>query len=123
MNRKHFLIVLTIVATTGLPLAAQWPLTEKVDLDSLYRIKEEGLQRSKVMEIASYLTDVYGPRLTGSPNVRAAADWAEKSMKDWGLVNVHEERWPCGRGWQNVRPFARIVPPQPSSPIAPPRAR
>jgi carboxypeptidase Q len=57
------------------PLAAQWPATEKPDLDAIYRIKDEGLQRSKVMEIESFLTDVYGPRLTGSPDIKEAADW------------------------------------------------
>ena len=66
-------------------------MTEKLDLDAIYRIKDEGLQRSKVMEIESYLTDVYGPRLTGSPNIKEAGDWAMKTMKDWGLANVHEE--------------------------------
>src|SRR5215217_1548421 len=74
-----------------LPLAAQWPATEKVDLDGVYRIKDEGLSRSKVMEIESYLTDVYGPRLTGSPNIKEAGDWAMKTMKEWGLANVHSE--------------------------------
>src|SRR5713226_7932592 len=85
------------------PLGAQFPWTEKVDLDAMYRIKEEGLQRSKVMEIESYLTDIYGPRLTGSPNLNAATDWAQKTMKEWGLANVHVESWPFGRGWQNER--------------------
>src|SRR4029077_9486146 len=82
-------------------LAAQWSSAEKPDLDAIYRIKEEGFQRSKVMEIESYLTDVYGPRLAGSPNIKEAADWAQKTMKEWGLANVHLETWPFGRGWQN----------------------
>jgi hypothetical protein len=43
------------------------------------------------MEIESYLTDVYGPRLTGSPNIKEAADWAQKTMKEWGLANVKTE--------------------------------
>src|SRR6202048_4411148 len=93
----------------GLPVAPEWPITEKLDLDAIYRIKEEGLQRSTVMEIESYLTDVYGPRLTGSPNIKEAADWAEKTMKDWGLTNVHLEMWPFGRGWQNPRFIANAV--------------
>jgi hypothetical protein len=103
----HRTLVSTTALTTviallvGLPLAADWPVTEKLDFDAIYRIKEEGLQRSKVMEIESYLTDVYGPRLTGSPNMKEAADWATKTMKDWGLANVHLESWPFGRGWQN----------------------
>ena len=62
----------------GLPLAAQWQGTEHLDSDAIYRIKDEGLQRSKVMEIESYLTDVYGPRLTGSPNIKEAADWPRR---------------------------------------------
>ena len=83
-------LVLTAVLSllVGLPLTAQWAITEKLDLDAIYKIKDEGLQRSKVMEIESYLTDVYGPRLTGSPNIKEAADWAQKTMKDWGLANV-----------------------------------
>jgi hypothetical protein len=99
--RRTFATTALIAVLVGLPLAADWPVTEKLDLDAIYRIKEEGLQRSKVMEIESYLTDVYGPRLTGSPNIREAADWAQKTLKDWGLVNVHLETWPFGRGWQN----------------------
>src|SRR5207344_2223046 len=94
------------------PLAADWPVTEKLDLDALYRIKDEGLQRSKVMEIESYLTDVYGPRLTGSPSMKEAADWATRTMKDWGLANVHLESWPFGRGWQNQSFAAMAVTPR-----------
>ena len=96
----------------GLPLAADWPVTEKLDLDAVYRLKQEGLQRSKVMEIESYLTDVYGPRLTGSPNIKEAADWAQKTMKEWGLANVHLESWPFGRGWQNRRFVAVALTPR-----------
>jgi carboxypeptidase Q len=106
----------------GLPVTADWPITEKVDLDAIYRIKEEGLQRSTVMEIESYLTDVYGPRLTGSPNIKEAADWAEKTMKDWGLTNVHLEMWPFGRGWQNQRFIANAVTPRAYPLIAFPKA-
>jgi len=68
-SRTPFLVAL-LAALPVLPLAAQLSVNEKTDLDAVYRIKEEGLQRSKVMEITSYLTDVYGPRLTGSPNFK-----------------------------------------------------
>ena len=95
--RRSFLTAV-FVAVLAFPITAQWPPTEKVDLDAVYRIKEEGLQRSKVMEIASYLTDVYGPRLAGSPNIKDASDWAQKTMKEWGLANVHAEPFPFGRG-------------------------
>ena len=104
-------LVVAFAVVVGLPLAAQWP-AERIDFDAVYRIKEEGLQRSKVMETESYLTDVYGPRLTGSPNIREAADWAQKTLKTWGLANVHLETWPFGRGWQNQRFVAIAVTPR-----------
>ena len=99
--RRTFATAALMSALVGLPLAADWPVAEKIDLDAVYRIKEEGLQRSKVMELESYLTDVYGPRLTNSPGIKEAAEWAQKTMKEWGLVNVRTEPWPFGRGWQN----------------------
>jgi len=111
-----------LLVSFPLPLSAQWPITEKLDLDAIYRIKDEGLQRSKVMEIESYLTDVYGPRLTGSPNIKEAGEWAMKTMKDWGLANVHEESWPFGRGWQNQRFTANAVTPRAYPLIAYPKA-
>jgi len=122
--KMHRTLALTamIAVAVGLPLAADWPTTEKIDLDAVYRIKEEGLQRSKVMEIESYLTDVYGPRLTGSPNIREAADWAQKTMNEWGLANVHLETWPFGRGWQNQRIVASAVSPRAYLLIAYPKA-
>src|SRR5438045_9679255 len=110
----HRTLALTAVMAllVGLPIAADWPITEKIDLDAIYRIKDEGLQHSKVMEVESYLTDVYGPRLTGSPNIKEAADWAQKTMTAWGLANVHFETWPFGRGWQNQRFVALATAPR-----------
>ncbi|HEY1912047.1 MAG TPA: M20/M25/M40 family metallo-hydrolase [Vicinamibacterales bacterium] len=120
--RRTFALALVAALVAGLPVAAQWQATEHLDLDAIYRIKDEGLQRSKVMEIESYLTDVYGPRLTGSPNIREAADWSMKTMKDWGLTNVHLETWPFGRGWQNQRFTANAVTPRAYPLIAYPKA-
>src|SRR5258706_8967404 len=120
--RRTFALSGLIAVLIGLPLAAQWPGAEKVDLDAIYRIKDEGLQRSKVMEIESYLTDVYGPRLTGSPNIKEAADWAQKTMKEWGLANVKTEAWPFGRGWQSQRFVANAVTPRAYPLIAYPKA-
>src|ERR1035438_804949 len=74
---------------------------EKVDLNTIHRIKEEALGRnSKVMDHAFYLTDVNGPRLQSSKGYRAAADWAVKRLQEYGLSNVHLEKWaPFGKGW------------------------
>ena len=61
---------------------------EPVDLDAITRIKAEGFERSQVMDMAWWLTEVHGPRLTNSPQMRAAADWTVKKLTEWGLANV-----------------------------------
>jgi carboxypeptidase Q len=73
---------------------------DKVDLAVLAQIKTEAFQNSKVMENLFYMSEVYGPRVTNSGNHRAAAEWAMKQMKEWGLQNVHLEKFPFGYGWQ-----------------------
>ena len=108
-----------LVATTLLALASPAFAQEKVDAVAIDKIKSEGLERSQVMEIASWLTDVYGPRLTGSPNIKQAGDWAVKQLSGWGLVNARLEPWGnFGRGWTNEFISARIVSPAPSAIIA-----
>jgi hypothetical protein len=91
-------------------VAALLPFTaalaqEKVDLPTIERIKNEEMNNSHVMEIMSWLSDVYGPRLTWSPNIVRAREWAMGEMKQWGLANVHAESWdtPAGLGWQNQK--------------------
>lgn len=77
-------------------LAAQ----ETVDLAVVHQIKSEAFQNSKVMEHLEYLTDLYGPRLTASPEFKQAADWALKRLESYGLANGHLEKWgPFGRSW------------------------
>jgi len=122
MKRRSFAVTVMLAVLSMLPLAAQPPAAERPDLDAVFRIKDEGLQRSKVMEIESYLTDVYGPRLTGSPEIKEAADWTERTMKEWGLANVHREAWPFGRGWQNQKTVAMAVSPRAYPLIAYPKA-
>jgi carboxypeptidase Q len=96
-----------LMAITFAPLSAQQ--AERVDLDAIYKIKEEGFARSRVMDIMSWLTDVYGPRLTNSPGFRKAGDWAVKEMTSWGLANVKLQPFgPFGRGWSNDR-FAMMA--------------
>jgi hypothetical protein len=99
------------------PVSAQQP-TEKVDYEAIYKIKDEGFQRSKVMEITSWLTDVYGPRVTNSPGFRKAGEWAVKEMTGWGLSNVKLEPWgPFGRGWSNDKFYAMVTTPGGSFPL------
>lgn len=96
---KKILLVAPLLFLAPLLSVAQQ--TEKVDLNTIHRIKEETLGRnSKVMDHVFYLTDVNGPRLQNSKGYRAAADWAVKRLKEYGLANVHLEKWgPFGKGW------------------------
>ena len=76
------------------------------------RIREEGLTRSQVMDHLSWLTDVYGPRLTGGPQILQASDWALAKFAEWGLTNPHRETFAFGKGWSLVRFNAQMVEPQ-----------
>jgi carboxypeptidase Q len=93
------------------------------DPSVISRFEDEGSQRSHVMEVMGYLTDVYGPRLTNSPNIREAGEYAVKTLTSWGLANVHEESWgPFGRGWSNEMMEANEIAPQHFPLIAYPKA-
>ncbi len=99
------------------PISAQ-QAPERVDFDAIYKIKEEGFQRSRVMEITSWLTDVYGPRLTNSPGFRKAGEWAVKEMTSWGLANAKLEPFgPFGRGWANEKFLLTATTPGGSFPV------
>src|SRR6187402_8303 len=93
------------------------------DSAMMKRIREEGLQRSKVMETAFYLTDVSGPRLSGSPGLKRAQDWAVNQLKIWGLVNAKREPWgKFGKGWEVQKNYAAITEPYYHAIIAIPKA-
>jgi hypothetical protein len=84
----------------------------QTDADVLGRIRQEEGSHSQIMRTVHYLTDVYGPRLTGSPNVKAADEWAITQMADWGFVNGHLEPWEFGHaGWTNEKLSAHIISP------------
>lgn len=96
---------------------------EPVDLEAIYRIKQEGLGGSQVMEIVGSLTDVHGPRLTNSPQFRRAAEYAVGLLEDWGLEDARLEPWgEFGRGWSNERFVAHVVEPVPFPLIGYPKA-
>jgi carboxypeptidase Q len=103
------LVLVAFMAALPSVLVAQ---AEKLDLAALARIRDEGLLRSQVMDHISWLADVYGPRLTGSPQIQQASEWAMKSFREWGLANVHQEKWAFGKGWSLVRFSAHMIEPQ-----------
>ena len=116
--RKHAsALAVFVMLLVVLPLAAQAP--SQADLYAIYQIKDEGFNRSQVMDIMSYLSDVYGPRLTNSPDIKEAATWTTGKMNDWKLANVHLEPWgPFGRGWSNERISVQVISPRPFPLIA-----
>ena len=82
-----------------------------------------GAEASQVMATLSYLTDVIGPRLTGSPGLKRANEWTCQTLNKWGLANAHLEAWgPFGRGWTLKRFSAQVVEPQCIPLIAFPKA-
>ena len=91
--------------------------------DPIVRIKDEGLNRSQVMNTLSYLSDVIGPRLTGSPNMKRANEWTRDQLTKWGLQNAHLEAWgPFGRSWVLKDFSAQVIAPQTIPLIAYPKA-
>jgi hypothetical protein len=85
---------------------------EKLDYAAIASIRDEGLNRSQVMDHIGWLTDVFGPRLTGGPGIKQASDWAIGKFTEWGLANPHRETFAFGKGWSLVRFSAHLLEPQ-----------
>lgn len=85
---------------------------ERLDRDVIWKIRREATDNSQIMRTLSVLTDVYGPRLTGSPNLRKAQDWIVQRTTSWGLKNAHLEEWDFGApGWLNEKTAVHLVSP------------
>src|SRR5580704_16425298 len=110
-------LAFVVVLLSVLPLAGQAPSNS--ELYAIHQIREEGFSNSRVMEIISYLSDVYGPRLTNSPDIKEAAKWTTDKMNEWKLASVRLEPWgPFGRGWSNQRTNVQVISPRPFPLIA-----
>ena len=116
MKRIAILITLIIISISAY---AQ----ENIDYEALNKIKEEGLKNSKIEEIAFYLTDFSGPRLSNSPGLKTASDWAVEKMKSWGMANAKLEPWgEFGKGWQVEKSYVAMTKPYYMPFIAIPKA-
>ena len=102
-------------------LAATTAAQSPIDLGTISRIKQEALTRSRVMEHVGWMSDVYGPRFTGTPNFQRASEWAMKQLTEWGLANVRQERFAFGQGWRVERFSAHLIAPEPQPIIGYPR--
>ena len=116
---RRILLASVLVVMLTISAFAQEP----VHWDAVGKIRAEGLERSQVMEIARQMTDVYGPRLSGSPLMREAEEWAKSQMEEWGLVNTALEPWgDFGIGWTNDYTSVHMLEPRYSPIIAYPKA-
>jgi hypothetical protein len=113
MRRRSLLTLFLSTSLLALPATAPAQVAqESVDLSVVERIREEGLERSRIPELARYLTEVNGPRLTGSPGMKRANDWTAETFRKWGLQGVSVEPWgEFGRGWEQVDYKGRILTP------------
>jgi hypothetical protein len=105
---RRSIATLVLLAATA-ALAAQ---SAEPDLQAIVRIRDEAIRRSQVMDHLWWLTEVYGPRPTGSPAYAQAAEWLMKRLGEWGLQNIRQERFPFGQGWTVERFSAHLVTPQ-----------
>jgi carboxypeptidase Q len=104
--RKQFLTAIFFTFTFA--LLAQ----EKLDQEMIQKIRTEGLNNSRVMDIAFQLTDVAGPRLMNSPGYLRAANWAKSALTQWGLENASLESWgDWGKGWELQRSYVAMTAP------------
>lgn len=114
-NQSHRILLRGGAALAALALGVS-PLMvrgQAVDLEMTDRIVDEGQRRGEVMEIARYLSDEIGSRLTNSPGARKAEAWTQEKFRGWGLANVHKEGFPFGRGWWMERASVRMIAPRP----------
>ncbi len=116
--------VLVCLALAGASVrAADIPASPEPN-EAISRIKDQGLTtNSQIMATLSYLSDVIGERLTGSPSLKRANEWTKMKLESWGLSNAHLEAWgPFGRGWELKHFSAQIVEPLDFPLIACPQA-
>jgi len=122
VQQSGVVLLVALAACSGTTINAQL-LNEKADLDVISRIRDRESKHSEIREMVGYLTDVTGPRLTGSPNLKKAQQYALERLQEWGVANAHLEGWgPFGRGWSLEGFTANMVAPSFSSLIAYPKA-
>ena len=107
-----FLAALALTTASGVAQSAN-PL----DTATVNRIRGEAIANSQAIETHWWLSEVFGPRATGTPGYQAGADWVMKKFAEWGLQNVHIERFPFGQGWTIERFSAHIITEHSSAPM------
>ena len=124
LRRYTAVVLLLLFLASPATLLAQTQTAPTPDPnDPIQKIKDEGMNRSQVMQTMSYLSDVIGPRLTASPGMKRANEWTRDQLTKWGLQNARLESFgPFGRGWELKRFSAQVVEPLAIPLIAYPKA-
>ena len=118
MRSICLVISLVLIGTSQLSAAE-----ERTDLALITKLRDEGTNRSKVMDTLSMLTDEIGPRLTGSPGLKKAGSWTKEKLESWGLQNAHTESFaPFGRSWTLEKTSLRMLAPSALDLVAIPKA-
>src|SRR3546814_17721649 len=115
MTKTLVAMMMAGAALVAVPAAAQ-------KADDTNRLIDQGMNHSQVMVIAQELTDGLGPRMTNSPGMRRAEQWAVDKFNGWGLSNVHRDGFDFGRGREYVLVLALMMSPRPPELTAPPVA-
>lgn len=119
MNKAYAFLLGT--AFLAVPAFAQQ--AEPLDAAVVEKIRQEGLKNSQVMDIAFYLTDVNGPRLSGSPGLARANQWTKDKLTSWGLKNATIEPWGTfGKGWEVEKSYLALTKPYYQPMIGSPKA-
>ncbi|MEE9264373.1 MAG: M20/M25/M40 family metallo-hydrolase [Vicinamibacteria bacterium] len=112
LTRCLSVMSLGVLALVAVPAIAPAIVEDEPNLEAIYRIKQEAFQGSQLEETLFYLTDVHGPRLTGSPGYIAAAKWAIDQLTEWGISTPRLEKWgELGRGWSYSRLAVHMLEP------------
>ena len=108
MTKIRWAVIITVALVVGVD-----GRQEPVDAAANARIRDEGLNRSHVAEPFDMFVNVIGPRLTGSPSHKRAADYARATLEKWGMTNAHLESWEFGsRGWELEKLTIEMVEPR-----------
>lgn len=117
---KHTIILLAVAAAM---FSFKGDYSERVDIHTVAQIKSEGFGNSKVLSTLFELTDLNGPRLTGSTGMKAAEVWAKNKLAEWGLANAAIEPWGgFGKGWEINKCYVAMTAPYYQNLIACPKA-
>lgn len=119
--RRSVMIRACLVAVLLGLASSQGGAQSGVDSATVARIRAEAVANSQAMEHHWWLSEAIGPRATGTPGYQQGADWVMKRFAEWGLTNIHTERFPFGQGWTIERFSAHLLTPQPAPLIGLPR--